>query len=329
MIEINNLQKNYGSLNVLQDISLKINDGEIYGLVGASGAGKSTLLRCINGLVPYDSGSLKVDGVEVGALNHRQLRHLQKDIAMIFQNFSLMSRKTVYQNISFPMKCWGYSRSEIDCRVRELAERVGISDKLNVLPGALSGGQKQRVAIARALAMKPKILLSDEATSALDPSTTQSILDLLRSINDELGITIIVVTHQMDVVRSVCHSVSLLENGRISQSGNVKELFFQQPDALRRFLGESGDIPAEGALVQLLFDDEDSRRLVSRMGRELNVSYAMVSGSTEKYRDEELGLMLLSFDEDDMPKVEGYLNEKAVRWHRWQPLGSASEGGNK
>ena len=204
MIEITNLEKNFGDLEVLKKINLKIMDGEIYGLVGVSGAGKSTLLRCINGLESYSNGSLKVNGTEVKDLDKKQKKIFQKNIGMIFQHFPMLTRKTVYDNIAFPMKCWKYGKKEIDQRVKELAEIVGITDKLGEKPANLSGGQKQRVAIARALSMNPKILLSDEATSALDPKTTQSILALLKEINEKLGITIIIVTHQMEVVRQVC-----------------------------------------------------------------------------------------------------------------------------
>ncbi len=168
MIEIKGLQKSFGDLEVLQDINLTINDGEIYGLVGKSGAGKSTLLRCINGLEKYTNGSIKVDGVEVKDLDRKRMRYFRKDVSMIFQHFPMISRKTVYENIAFPMRCWKYDKATIDKKVKELAELVGISSKLYEKPGNLSGGQKQRVAIARALSMEPKILLSDEATSALD-----------------------------------------------------------------------------------------------------------------------------------------------------------------
>ena len=223
MIEITNLEKNFGDLEVLKKINLKIMDGEIYGLVGVSGAGKSTLLRCINGLESYSNGSLKVNGTEVKDLDKKQKKIFQKNIGMIFQHFPMLTRKTVYDNIAFPMKCWKYGKKEIDQRVKELAEIVGSTDKLGEKPANLSGGQKQRVAIARALSMNPKILLSDEATSALDPKTTQSILALLKEINEKLGITIIIVTHQMEVVRQVCQKVSLLEGGKIVTSGDVEE----------------------------------------------------------------------------------------------------------
>jgi D-methionine transport system ATP-binding protein len=200
MIKINNLKKSFGSLQVLNDINLNIGTGQIYGLIGRSGTGKSTLLRCINGLESYDSGSLLVDGVEVKSLTSKEAREFKRGIGMIFQQFSLLSRLTVYENIALPMKCWKYKNAYIDSKVKELVEVVGIPDKLYAKPEQLSGGQKQRVAIARALSMNPKILLCDEATSALDPKTAQSIITLLNQINQQMGITIIVVTHQMSVL---------------------------------------------------------------------------------------------------------------------------------
>lgn len=237
MIEINNLCKSFGKLEVLKDINLTVQTGEIYGLVGRSGAGKSTLLRCINGLEVYDSGSLKIDGVEVKDLSKQEIRELRKGIGMIFQHFSLIERRDVYKNVALPMKCWKYKKDVIDQRVHELLELVDIADKINDRPSTLSGGQKQRVAIARALALDSHILLCDEATSALDPKTTQSVLNLLREINRKLGLTIIVVTHQMEVVRQVCDTISILENGKITASGDVKKVFLQKPQALMTLLG--------------------------------------------------------------------------------------------
>ena len=238
MIEIKQLYKSYGELEVLKDINLTVNTGEIYGLVGRSGAGKSTLLRCINGLENYQSGSLKIDGTEMKDLSKTQLREFQKEIGMIFQHFSLVERRNVYKNIALPMVCWKYKKEDIDKRVQELAKLVEISDKLYDRPRMLSGGQKQRVAIARALSMNANLLLCDEATSALDPNTTQSVLNLLRELNQKLGITIVVVTHQMEVVRQICDTISILENGKISASGNVKEIFLKKPQALLGLLGK-------------------------------------------------------------------------------------------
>ena len=238
MIEINHLCKSFGTLEVLKDISLTVKTGEIYGLVGRSGAGKSTLLRCINGLENYDSGSLKIDGTEIRDLSKQEIRELRKGIGMIFQQFSLIERRSVYKNVALPMKCWKYDKDRIDKRVHELLELVDIADKINDRPSVLSGGQKQRVAIARALALDSNLLLCDEATSALDPKTTQSVLRLLRDINQKLGLTIIVVTHQMEVVREVCDTISILENGKIAASGTVKDIFLQKPPSLMTLLGK-------------------------------------------------------------------------------------------
>ena len=219
MIIAENLCKNYGDLQVLKNIHLKIEDGDIYGLVGKSGVGKSTLLRCINGLETYQSGSLQVEGEEVSKKNGKALRLFRKQIGMVFQHFSLLERKSVRDNIALPMKCWGISGKESEKEVERLAKIVGLEDKLDVKARNLSGGQKQRVAIARALTLKPKILLCDEATSALDPKTTKDILKLLKKINQEMNITIVMVTHQMSVVREICNKVSILEKGRIVEEG--------------------------------------------------------------------------------------------------------------
>ena len=317
MIEIQQVQKQFGSLTVLPNISLTVQDGEIYGLVGKSGAGKSTLLRCINGLESYSSGSIRVNGVEVKDLNKRELQRFRKDIAMIFQQFPLLSRKTVFENIAFPMSCWHYDKRAIRARVEELAELVGISDKLKEKPRSLSGGQQQRVAIARALSMDPKILLCDEATSALDPTTTQSILQLLREINERLGLTIVVVTHQMEVIRQVCQTVSLLEGGQITLSGKVDEIFLRQPEAWKRFLGMQAIQPSgSGACLQIMLADESpSQSVLSTLARDLGVEYRILSGKIEQYRDSHLGYLTIQVDASDEARVKQYLDEHQVVWH--------------
>lgn len=238
MIKISSLKKSFGSLQVLNNINLNVKAGKIYGLIGRSGAGKSTLLRCINGLESYDDGSLLVDGIEVKSLSGKSAREFRREIGMVFQQFSLLSRLTVYENIALPLKCWNYKKIYTDRKVKDLAEMVGIPDKLYCKPNELSGGQKQRVAIARALSMNPKILLCDEATSALDPRTAQAIIYLLNQINQQINITIIVVTHQMSVLRSACEEISILENGEIVESGPVGEIFLSQPRALSNIIGD-------------------------------------------------------------------------------------------
>lgn len=322
MIEIKGLQKSFGDLEVLQDINLTINDGEIYGLVGKSGAGKSTLLRCINGLEKYTNGSIKVDGVEVKDLDRKRMRYFRKDVSMIFQHFPMISRKTVYENIAFPMRCWKYDKATIDKKVKELAELVGISSKLYEKPGNLSGGQKQRVAIARALSMEPKILLSDEATSALDPVTTSSILKLLRDINEKLGITIIVVTHQMSVIKDICEKVTLLENGKLIVSGAVEELFVNQPGELKSFLGEEQyRVDKEGVNIEVVLSDSDeSKNLVSKMSRELQMDFSIQNGEMSQYRDKSLGYIVINFEDSKKQIVEEYLNHQNVIWRYYKSV---------
>ena len=226
MIEIKNLQKMWTNGNVvLEDINLCIADGEIYGLAGRSGAGKSTLLRCINGLESFSSGTLTVNNVAVNRLNKEELRQFRKNIGMIFQQPSILERKTVYENIAFPMKCWGVPEAERRAKAEELIHLVELDEKRDVKAKTLSGGQKQRVAIARALASNPKVLLCDEATSALDPATTHSILKLLKEINRTLGITILLITHEMDVVKRICDLVAIIDHGKLVEQGSVGDIF--------------------------------------------------------------------------------------------------------
>lgn len=318
MIKIKNLKKSFGDLEVLSDINLEIQDGEIYGLVGKSGAGKSTLLRCINKLEEYDDGTIEVNNVDIRTLNKKSVRLFQKNISMIFQHFPLLSRKTVYENIIFPMKCWKYPKSEMDAKVKYLADIVGITDKLDQKPATLSGGQKQRVAIARALSMDPKILLCDEATSALDPGTTKQILALLRKINEELGITIVVVTHQMNVVRQICQRVSLLENGRIVLSGPVEDLFIDQPDALRRFLADDNEerYPNGVNIKIMMTDDDASRQIFYKMTKDIDATYTVCAGNTETYRDKQLGSIVININKDDEQRICSYLTEQNVVFHK-------------
>ncbi len=316
MIVINNLKKSFGSLSVLNDINLKIETGKIYGLVGRSGAGKSTLLRCINGLETYDKGSLLVDGIEVKSLSHKEARAFKRDIGMIFQQFSLLSRMNVYENISLPMKCWNYPKHKIDKKVKELVDIVGITDKLYYRPSQLSGGQKQRVAIARALSMDPKILLCDEATSSLDPNTSKSIVSLLNQINKQLGITIVIVTHQMSVLRSSCEEISILENGKISESGLVEDIFLKQPKALINLIGVKDNIlPSKGINLKLLLSkDIYDKPIITKMSRDLEIDFIIVEGKLENYRDSVLGSVTINVSENDSNQVMKYLDTNNIKW---------------
>ena len=229
MIELKHICRDFGegklTIHAVNDVSLTVDSGDIFGVIGFSGAGKSTLVRCINLLERPDSGTVLIDGVEMTALKPRELREARKKIGMIFQHFNLMPSRTVGENIAYPLKGSGLSRQEIRDRVRELLKLVELEEKENAYPSQLSGGQKQRVAIARALANDPKVLLCDEATSALDPQTTLNILDLLKDINERLGITILMITHELDAIRYSCDKMAVLENGQITESGAVADIF--------------------------------------------------------------------------------------------------------
>lgn len=320
MIEISGLKKAWsdGTI-VLDDINLTINDGDIYALVGRSGAGKSTLLRCINGLTGYNDGHILLDGREVKEMGYTELRNVRRRVGMILQNFSLLERRTVFENVALPMRCWGYSQEEIKTKVKDLLELVGLADKADVRPHSLSGGQKQRVAIARALTMEPKLLLSDEATSALDPNTSSSILSLLQEFNRKTGITVIVVTHQMEVVRQICNKACILENGRIAAEGTVQSVFIERPSALKRLLGEKNDVydKEKSRLLQISYDAADERvmNLLADMARELNVSFRVLGGGIETFCDDKLAIFRLGVRHGDAAQVEAYLTAKPCEWH--------------
>ena len=315
MIEIKNIEKNFGDVKVLKGISLNVKDGEIYGLIGHSGAGKSTLLRCINGLENYNSGSLKVMGKEVNALEGKEKREFRKDLGMIFQGFNLLRRKTVFENVSLPLELWGYKKKDISKKVYELLELVGLHDKAFSKPLELSGGQKQRVAIARALALEPKVLLCDEATSALDPKTTNDILSLLSDINKKLGITIVVVTHQMEVIKQICQRVALIDGGVLVAEGQAEEIFLRPGISLKKFLGEEEDdtLPNTGINIKLFFPSKSSENaLITRLARELNIDFSIVGGKLEKFRESVLGTLTINIEEKDKEAVMNYLKDKDI-----------------
>lgn len=335
LIEIKNLRKVWedDGTDVLRDINLTIEDGDIYALVGRSGAGKSTLLRCINGLTSYQEGSLTVDGCEIKDLSDKELREFRRHVGMIFQQFSLLERQTVYQNVALPMQCWKYSKEEIDKKVRELLELVGLADKMNAKPRNLSGGQKQRVAIARALTMDPKILLCDEATSALDPKTTNSILDLLMEINEKIGITIVIVTHQMEVVRRACNKACILEHGLIADEGTVRDIFIKQPQSLRRLLGEETvKLPDTGHNIQIAHMVNDIRdgAMFGKMSRELDYVFPILNGQIQEYQGESMGIFVINVDDEHLEMVSRYLDEHHMNWHEIQnDERELSEGGDE
>lgn len=303
-------------MDVIKGLDLHIKKGEIYGIVGRSGSGKSTLLRCINGLIPYDGGAIKVDGEEINNFDKKRIRKLRKDIGMIFQQFSLLDRLSVRENISLPMKMWKYDKEQINKKVEELSEIIGISDKLNYMPYELSGGQKQRVAIARALTMNPKIILSDESTSALDPRTTSSILKLLDEVNKKFGITIVLVTHQMEVIREICDNVSVMENGVFTAQGSPKELFFNQEGKLKSLLGENKiSLPSEGINIKLMLNQNaDEKYVISDISHKVNARIMIVDGAVYKFRSGEYGKFIINIDKSKVEDIKMILNEKNIEW---------------
>lgn len=300
MIEIKNLSKFYGTVQVLDNINLTINKGDVYGLVGRSGAGKSTLLRCINGLEKFSSGGVTVNGVAIEGLSNDALRETRKTIGMIFQHFSLIDRKSVYDNVALPMQCWHKPVPQQKEKIEYVIELVGLADKINTKTRELSGGQKQRVAIARAMVMDPAILLSDEATSALDPRTTDEILELLMSLNEQLGVTIIAVTHQMSVVRKICTKMAILENGRCETTGEVREIFIRQPPALTNLLGDDEvKIPPHGCTVQIVtLEQRTQEELFYRMSREVGQPYHLLDSKVSRHRGGIYGVFALNFSSE-------------------------------
>lgn len=315
LIEIKNVNKYFGDTQVLKDINITIKDGEIFGIIGHSGAGKSTLLRCINRLEDFSSGQVLIDGTDVGKLNENDLRDLRKNLGMIFQHFSLLERRTVFENVALPMECFGYSKDQIKTRVEELLDLVGILDKKDDKPRNLSGGQKQRVAIARALTMNPKVLLCDEATSALDPKTTKSILELLRQISGKLGITIIMVTHQMEVIKQICTRTAIMDAGRVVEMGDTEEVFLKSNKAIRKLLGEENIVLPQGNNLKLLFtNDKSNEAIITSMARELNIDVSIIYGRLEKFRDDILGSLIINIPDGYVDSVKDYLNRHDMIW---------------
>lgn len=315
MIEIRDVNKSFSNTKVLKEVSLDIKRGEIVGIVGHSGAGKSTLLRCLNGLESYDSGSIKVMSKEIKELSERELRSFRKGLGMIFQSFNLLNRKNVYENVALPLEVWNYSKAEINARVTNLLELVGLKDKTNSMPRDLSGGQKQRVAIARALALQPEVLLCDEATSALDPNTTKSILNLIKEINEKLNITVVIVTHQMEVVKQICSKVAIMDKGEIKSLGDAEELFLKPDKHLEKLLGEEELLPEEGVNIRLFFPKEQSQQaIITSMARELNIDFSIVWGKLEKFRDNVLGSLVINTTEDNKTNICQFLNSKSIAW---------------
>ena len=305
MIELKNVSKTFdsgtGEVDALRNVSLTIQDGDIYGIIGMSGAGKSTLVRCINLLERPTDGEVIVNGEHLDTMSPARLRAARRDITMIFQHFNLLMQRTCLKNICFPMEISGVKKADAEKKARELLELVGLPDKADAYPAQLSGGQKQRIAIARALATNPKVLLCDEATSALDPKTTRQILELIKDINAKLGITVVIITHQMSVVKEVCHHVAILDEGCVAEEGLVAAVFAAPKSPAGRRLVFPGGVdtmvsdPASERRVRLIFRDSHTTSipLIARLAAEENIFCNVISASTQKLSEEVYGSMLI------------------------------------
>ncbi|MEE1330924.1 MAG: ATP-binding cassette domain-containing protein [Acutalibacteraceae bacterium] len=323
MIEIKNLTKTFntagGSVEALKNISLTIEDGDIYGIIGMSGAGKSTLVRSINMLERPTEGKIIIDGRDMGSLSESELRKERQNITMIFQGFNLLMQRNCLKNVCFPLELAGVKKSEAEKRAKELLELVGLGEKLKAYPAQLSGGQQQRVAIARALATHPKILLCDEATSALDPQTTQSILSLIRDIHDRLGITVIVITHQMSVVEQICTKVAILDNGSVAEVGAVSDVFSAPKSKAARALVypdgfEQSAVSSESeSVIRVVFNGANATKtpLIAKMAIEKGITASILSASTKSIGDKAYGNMLLGITggKEQLDSALKYLRE--------------------
>ncbi|MDQ0218741.1 methionine ABC transporter ATP-binding protein [Peribacillus cavernae] len=309
MIEIQSLTKKYVTKKQtvigVDNVSITIEKGEVYGIVGYSGAGKSTLLRCLNLIEKPTKGRVLVDGIDLTSLSEKQLRRARQKIGMIFQQFSLISSKTVFENVAFALKAAGHSKPYIQKRVLELLDIVGLQDKKDIYPAHLSGGQKQRVGIARALANNPTVLLCDEATSALDPTTTKSILQLLKKINQELGITIVLITHEMEVVKDLCHRVAVMQEGRLIEEGPAYEIFSNPREPLtKQFITSilDFDLPetlikeSKGTIIKIQFEGKTAGdAILSDTLQKFPIKGNILHGKIEYIQNDPLGILIIEF----------------------------------
>lgn len=330
LIRFENVTKIYKGENevvALKNIDLTINDGEIFGIIGLSGAGKSTLVRCINLLETPDEGRVLVDGVDMMNLTRRALRQHRKSIGMIFQHFNLLSSRTVAENVAFPLELSGVPKRQRIKKVRDLLELVGLSDKARAYPSQLSGGQKQRVGIARALANDQKILLCDEATSALDPQTTMSILELLKKINRERGITVVIITHEMHVIKEICDRVAVIEDGRIIETGIVEDVLLNPTtETARTFLKTviKSEVPPEvaarlkesngGELLQVTFlGGSTGEPIINEVVKNFDVVVNILYGNIDQIHDITFGMLVLKLTGPQRKQAKAFLEEKGLK----------------
>ena len=336
VIEILNVEKVFknkkSEVHALRNVSLKVEKGDIFGIVGYSGAGKSTLLRLVNLLEKPTSGSVKIEGKEIINLSEKELNILRKNIGMVFQQFNLLESQTVYQNLKIPLIISGTPKNSIDKRIEELLDFVGLKDKKNSSVSKLSGGQKQRIGIARALATHPKILLCDEATSALDPKTTKSILQLLKKINNEFGITILLITHEMEVVKEICNKVAVMQDGEIKEQGNIIEIFTNpQENITKNFISSiiNNNIPESLKeeldlnlpVVKLTFLGEKSGQpLISEINKKFVISTKILSASVNELGNTILGVLVVQLEGNPaiINEVEEFIKNRGVKIERME-----------
>ena len=334
VIEILNVEKVFknkkSEVHALRNVSLKVEKGDVFGIVGYSGAGKSTLLRLVNLLEKPTSGSVKIEEREIINLSEKELNILRKNIGMVFQQFNLLESQTVYQNLKIPLIISGAPKNSIDKRIEELLDFVGLKDKKNSSVSKLSGGQKQRIGIARALATHPKILLCDEATSALDPKTTKSILQLLKKINNEFGITILLITHEMEVVKEICNKVAVMQDGEIKEQGNIIEIFTNpQENITKNFISSiiNNDIPESLKeeldlnlpVVKLTFLGEKSGQpLISEINKKFDISTKILSASVNELGNTILGVLVVQLEGNPaiINEVEEFIKNRGVKIER-------------
>lgn len=333
MISLKNVSKKFstkqGTIIAVEDVNLTIKKGEIYGIIGYSGAGKSTLIRLLNGLEKPTSGQIIVNDKEIATIKEDKLREVRQKVSMIFQHFNLLWSRTVAENIAFPLEIAGVSKEKRTARVKELIELVGLDGRGDAYPSQLSGGQKQRVGIARALANRPEVLLCDEATSALDPETTDSILDLLISINEKLGLTIVLITHEMQVIQKICNKVAVMENGQVVEEGDVLEVFQnpQQP-ITKRFVSQVSEtsqakqtiqnlreLYPNGKLIKLVFvGDQTEQPILSRLIKQFELEVNIVQGNISHTKSGAYGTLILQLDGEDLAIEKGiqFIHEQRV-----------------
>ena len=327
MIELKKVGKVFrtanGDVEALKDIDLTVNDGEIFGIIGLSGAGKSTLVRCINVLERPTSGEVLIDGRDLSKMSRRELLATRKSIGMIFQGFNLLAQRTSLQNVCYPLEISGVSKAKAKQKALELLELVGLSDRAGSYPAQLSGGQKQRVAIARALATDPKVLLCDEATSALDPNTTDSILELLRRINRELGVTVVIITHEMRVIEQICHRVAVIDHSVIVEIGEVKQVFADPQSQIAREIilpkAKSIDHIDGGQKLRIVFDGNSSfEPVVSNMVLDCRTPVNILFADTRDIDGKAFGQMVLQLPDDEgaLARITKFLDSRGITYSR-------------